>query len=94
MREAQLSQYNYILVVGEQEQREGTVNVRTRDNIVHGMHSIDGLIAVLRAEKDTRSLTSKFETAAGRLQKGGGCKGGEKMRPQGGEGPSHHDVQV
>ena len=34
MREAQLSQYNYILVVGEEEKAAGTVNVRTRDNQV------------------------------------------------------------
>jgi threonyl-tRNA synthetase len=59
-----LSQYNYILVVGEQEQREGTVNVRTRDNVVHGMHKIADLVEVLRTEKDGRSLTSKFESAA------------------------------
>jgi threonyl-tRNA synthetase len=30
IRDAQLAQYNYILVVGEQEQSSGTVNVRTR----------------------------------------------------------------
>jgi threonyl-tRNA synthetase len=36
VREAQLAQYNYILVVGESEKASGTVNVRTRDNHVHG----------------------------------------------------------
>jgi hypothetical protein len=36
VREAQLAQYNYILVVGESERHSGTVNVRTRDNHVHG----------------------------------------------------------
>ncbi|KAK9915530.1 hypothetical protein WJX75_000385 [Coccomyxa subellipsoidea] len=41
VREAQLAQFNYILVVGEKEEAEGTVNVRTRDNVVHGMHSLD-----------------------------------------------------
>lgn len=34
VREAQLAQYNYILVVGEEEKKAGTVNVRTRDNQV------------------------------------------------------------
>ncbi len=34
VREAQLAQYNYILVLGEEEKRNGTVNVRTRDNQV------------------------------------------------------------
>ena len=34
VREAQLAQYNYILVVGKEEEANGTVNVRTRDNQV------------------------------------------------------------
>lgn len=34
VREAQLDQYNYILVVGSDEAAAGTVNVRTRDNMV------------------------------------------------------------
>lgn len=40
IRNAQLAQYNFILVVGEKEQQNGTVNVRTRDNKVHGEHTI------------------------------------------------------
>ncbi|MBR9692301.1 threonine--tRNA ligase [Candidatus Woesearchaeota archaeon] len=36
VRDAQLGQVNYILVVGDKELAEGTVNVRTRDNKVHG----------------------------------------------------------
>ncbi|KAK9814754.1 hypothetical protein WJX72_010977 [[Myrmecia] bisecta] len=61
VREAQLAQYNYILVVGEQEKAERTVNVRTRDNKVHGMHKLDDVIQVLREEKDSHSLTSLFD---------------------------------
>ena len=34
VREAQLDQYNYILVVGADEAAAGTVNIRTRDNMV------------------------------------------------------------
>jgi threonyl-tRNA synthetase len=60
VREAQLSQYNYILVVGEEEAKNGTVNVRTRDNHVHGMHSIASFLAKLAEEKGERSLTSAF----------------------------------
>jgi threonyl-tRNA synthetase len=44
VREAQLAQYNFILVVGAQEMADGTVNVRTRDNAVHGTKSVDDLI--------------------------------------------------
>ena len=40
VREAQLAQYNYILVVGEAEKEACTVNVRTRDNVVHGMFKV------------------------------------------------------
>ncbi len=36
VREAQLDQVNYILVVGDKEVADGTVNVRTRDNQVRG----------------------------------------------------------
>lgn len=41
VREAQLDKIPYILVVGEKEEKEGTVNVRTRDNTVHGESKIE-----------------------------------------------------
>jgi len=44
IRESQLAQYNYILVVGEQEETSRTVNVRTRDNVVHGTKKIEEVI--------------------------------------------------
>ena len=44
IREAQLAQYNYILVVGEKEQAGGTVSVRTRDNQVHGERAVEVLL--------------------------------------------------
>lgn len=34
IRNAQLDNYNFILVIGEKEAEKGTVNVRTRDNKV------------------------------------------------------------
>ncbi|KOB73912.1 Uncharacterized protein OBRU01_07380, partial [Operophtera brumata] len=49
VRNAQLAQFNYILVVGDREKNSGTVNVRTRDNKVHGEMSIAGLIEHLNA---------------------------------------------
>ena len=45
VRESQLAQYNYILVVGQKEKDDGTVNARTRDNQVHGVKSIADMIA-------------------------------------------------
>jgi len=48
IRNAQLAQYNYILVVGAEEMENGTVNVRTRDNVVHGTRSIDEMLQQLK----------------------------------------------
>jgi len=45
VREAQVAQYNYILVVGQEEVDKNTVNVRTRDNVVRGSVTIDELLA-------------------------------------------------
>lgn len=44
VREAQLAQYNFILVVGQQELEQNSVNVRTRDNEVHGTITVVELI--------------------------------------------------
>jgi threonyl-tRNA synthetase len=44
IRDAQLSQYNYILVVGEQEQQNQQVNVRMRDGTLLGQVSIPDLL--------------------------------------------------
>mmetsp|Transcript_13697 Transcript_13697/g.43295 ORF Transcript_13697/g.43295 Transcript_13697/m.43295 type:complete len:719 (+) Transcript_13697:127-2283(+) len=53
VREAQLEQWNYILVVGEEEVNSQTVNIRTRDNVVHGTKSVADLIAELSGEVTT-----------------------------------------
>ena len=44
IRDNQLAQYNYILVVGKEEVENKTVNVRTRDNQVHGAKSIPQML--------------------------------------------------
>jgi len=41
IRKAQTAQYNFILVVGEKEEKNETVNIRTRDNKEHGEKSLD-----------------------------------------------------
>lgn len=48
IRNAQLGHYNFILVVGEKEKTANTVNVRTRDNKIHGEFSIADLIVNLQ----------------------------------------------
>ncbi len=55
VREAQLAQINYILVVGEKEQKDHTVNIRTRDNVVHGEKKVDVFLnEVLKEVKERR----------------------------------------
>ena len=52
IRNAQLAQFNFILVVGDKEKQSKTVNVRTRDNKVHGEISIDDLIVKFKNLRD------------------------------------------
>jgi len=52
IRNAQLAQFNFILVVGEKERSSQTVNVRTRDNVVHGELSISSLIEKFNSLRD------------------------------------------
>ena len=63
-REAQLSQYNFILVVGAQEVENGTVNVRTRDNTVHGVKTIDELIVEFTRLCDEHVLDLELDVTA------------------------------
>ena len=63
IRNAQLEQYNFILVVGEQESKNETVNVRTRDNKIHGEVKITDLIH--RFTKLSQSKTLKAEEEFG-----------------------------
>ena len=44
IRSAQLEQFNFILVIGQVEKNNGTVNVRTRDNQVRGEIDVEALI--------------------------------------------------
>ncbi|KAL9401574.1 hypothetical protein Peur_005423 [Populus x canadensis] len=48
VREAQLAQYNYILVVGEEESKTGQVSVRVRDNADHSVMSIESLLGLFK----------------------------------------------
>ncbi|XP_017267712.1 threonine--tRNA ligase 1, cytoplasmic [Kryptolebias marmoratus] len=59
IRNAQIAQYNFILVVGEKEKKSSTVNVRTRDNIVHGERSVEECIERLKQLKASRSRNAE-----------------------------------
>ncbi|GLE00368.1 hypothetical protein PINS_up009125 [Pythium insidiosum] len=55
VREAQLAGYNYILVVGDKEAERNEVNVRTRDNQVHGATPVATFL------EDVKAAIARFE---------------------------------
>ena len=56
VREAALSQYNYILVVGEKEMKDQSVNVRLRNDPEHPYEKkVEDLLAELK------DVTDKFQ---------------------------------
>ncbi|XP_051004644.1 threonine--tRNA ligase 2, cytoplasmic [Acomys russatus] len=59
IRNAQLAQYNFILVVGEKEKINNAVNVRTRDNKIHGERSVASVIEKLKNLKQSRTLNAE-----------------------------------
>ncbi|XP_062898967.1 threonine--tRNA ligase 1, cytoplasmic [Mobula hypostoma] len=61
IRNAQLAQYNFILVVGEKEKGSEMVNVRTRDNKVHGERTISETIERLLQHKRSRTKHAEEE---------------------------------
>ncbi|OCT69068.1 threonine--tRNA ligase 1, cytoplasmic [Xenopus laevis] len=54
IRKAQVSQFNFILVVGDKEKQNSTVNVRTRDNKQHGERDLEVLLVRLTELRDSR----------------------------------------
>ncbi|ELP84862.1 threonyl-tRNA synthetase, cytoplasmic, putative [Entamoeba invadens IP1] len=48
IRNAQIAQYNFILVVGEEEMKTESVNIRTRENEVKGKASLDDFLAQIK----------------------------------------------
>lgn len=67
IRNAQLANYNFILVIGEKEKERNSVNVRTRDNKVHGEVSLDELIRRFKEmeESKTNQAEEQFGASSG-----------------------------
>uniref|UniRef100_A0A8C5H8B4 threonine--tRNA ligase n=1 Tax=Gouania willdenowi TaxID=441366 RepID=A0A8C5H8B4_GOUWI len=61
IRNAQLAQYNFILVVGEKEKMNNCVNVRTRDNKVHGELPVSEVLTRLTLLKQSRCRNAEEE---------------------------------
>jgi threonyl-tRNA synthetase len=60
VRNAQLSQINYILTVGDQEMEQKDVSLRTRENKVLGSVNVDDFIKTLQEEYRSRSLSPLY----------------------------------
>jgi len=65
VRQAQMSQYNYILVVGKSEEEGGTVSVRPRGSEPsgHSVKSVDDLLVEFRRMTDDHVLDVNLELA-------------------------------
>jgi threonyl-tRNA synthetase len=60
IRNAQLLQINYMLTVGDKELENKTVNLRTRDNVVHGEVALPSFLAALQKEMQNKSLEGEY----------------------------------
>ncbi|XP_047667105.1 threonine--tRNA ligase 1, cytoplasmic isoform X1 [Tachysurus fulvidraco] len=60
IRSAQLSQYNYIFVVGEKERQSGTVSVRTRGGKQLGQRPLEEVMTSLTVLRESRSNLEHF----------------------------------
>ncbi|HRD55701.1 MAG TPA: threonine--tRNA ligase [Parachlamydiaceae bacterium] len=62
VRNAQLAQVNYMLTIGDKEMENRTINLRTRDNVVHGELGLDSFIEKITVEKNSKSLQSAYSS--------------------------------
>lgn len=60
IRNAQMSQVNYMLTVGDKEVADRTVTLRTRDNVVRGELDLTQFLQTIEVEKNQRHLHSSF----------------------------------
>jgi threonyl-tRNA synthetase len=60
IRNAQLSQINYMLTIGDVEMENKTLSVRTRENKVVGEMSVEAFLQAITKEFEEKSLVSSF----------------------------------
>lgn len=63
IRNAQIMQINYMLTVGDKEQENRTISLRTRDNVVHGEMELTPFMETIGKERRERALLSPFAQA-------------------------------
>lgn len=64
VRNAQLAQVNYMLTIGDKEMENKTINLRTRDNVVHGELNLNDFIKKIDVERNTRQLNSAYSQSS------------------------------
>ncbi len=64
VRNAQIAQYNFQLVVGKVEVENGSVNIRTRENKVEGEKKVEDLIEDLKRMRDTFEKSPEMLSAS------------------------------
>ncbi len=60
VRDNEVKHINYILVVGDKEMQNNTVNVRSMDNALHGEKKVDDFIRDVISEINKKSLKSAY----------------------------------
>lgn len=60
IRNAQTMQYNYMLTIGDKEFENRTINLRTRDNMIHGEMTLETFLSAIEKENATKALISCF----------------------------------
>ena len=59
IRNAQLSRYNFQIILGEKERSNRTVNIRTRCGKQHGVHNLDWAISRFAELRRTRCINAE-----------------------------------
>ena len=62
VRNAQLDQVNYMLTIGDKEVENQTINLRTRDNVVHGELSLQDFLEKIKIERAKKALQSPYSS--------------------------------
>lgn len=62
VRNAQLDQVNYMLTIGDKEVENQTINLRTRDNVVHGELSFSDFLEKIKIERAKKALQSPYSS--------------------------------
>lgn len=81
VRTAQMSQYNFIFVVGEAEQKNRSVTVRDQAGKQHGERTLDETLSHFRYLKQEKPEDPAFPAATPKVKAAGGDEGADAPTP-------------